>query len=147
MNNPTLTADAAQGGVPPDPGLTMAGAQVRTYQNAVAGVLAFLDPAGTFDATNPLEIRNDGTLALGGLGFNVPLLLGIEHHAPYFHDGSAPALDDVFDRHELPASGKTIAATLSASEAIALRDFLLSNDGTTSTFASDTDGFLDRLTP
>jgi len=36
---------------------------------------------------------------------------------------------------------------LSASEAIALRDFLLSIDGTTPTFASDTDGFLDRLTP
>jgi YVTN family beta-propeller protein len=146
LNNPTLTADVTKGGVPLDPGLTMAGAQVRTYENAVAGVLSFLDPAGTFDPTNPREIRNDGTLALGGLGFNVPSLLGIGHHAPYFHDGSAPALEDVFDRHALP-TGKTIAATLSAAESAALRDFLLSIDGTTPTFASDTDGFLDRLTP
>jgi hypothetical protein len=41
----------------------------------------------------------------------------------------------------------TIADRLDAGQTSALRDFPLSIDGTTATFPSDTDGFLDRLTP
>jgi YVTN family beta-propeller protein len=147
LNNPTLTGDVTQGGVPLDPGLTMVGAQAQIYQNATAGVLLFLEPVGTFDPASPLEIRADGTLALGGIGYNVPSLLGIGHEAPYFHDGSAATLDEVFARHVLPLSPDTIADRLDAGQTSALRDFLLSIDGTTATFPSDTDGFLDRLTP
>lgn len=53
----------------------------------------------------------DGTLALGGIGYNVPSLLGIGHEAPYFHDGSAATLD-VFARHLLQLSPDTIADRL-----------------------------------
>jgi hypothetical protein len=67
--------------------------------------------------------------------------------APYFRDGSAATLDEVFARHVLPLSPDTIADRLDAGQTSALRDFLLSIDGTTATFPSDTDGFLDRLTP
>lgn len=50
-------------------------------------------------------------------------------------------------RHVLPLSPDTIADRLDAGETSALRDFLRSIDGATATFPSDTDGFLDRLTP
>ena len=46
-------------------------------------------------------------------------------------------------RHVLPLSPDTIADRLDAGQTSALRDFLLS----IATFPSDTDGFLDRLTP
>ena len=147
LNDPTFDRDPGQGGTPRDPNLVAAGAQIRFYQSPIAGVVFFLNAVGTFDPSNPLEIRNDGTLALGGFGYNTPSLLGIGHHAPYLHDGSAATLGDVFAKHLLVTSGHTIAETVSASQASALRDFLLSIDGTTATFASETDEFLDRLTP
>jgi hypothetical protein len=46
----------------------------------------YLENVGTFDATDPLEQRGQGALsgqlALGGLGFNVPSLLGVGYHTP-----------------------------------------------------------------
>src|SRR5712671_2525888 len=101
----------------------------------------------TLAALVTCEIRNDGTLALGGAGFNAPSLLGIGHGAPYFHNGSAATLDDVFARHTTDGTGISIADALGQAQLNTLRDFLLSIDGTTPTFPSETDTFLDQLTP
>jgi YVTN family beta-propeller protein len=144
LNDPTFAADPNAGGQPLDPGVTHAGAQIVSYA-AGGRSLRFLKNAGTFDATSPLETKTDGTTALGTAGFNVPSLLGIGHTAPYFHDGSAPTLDDVFARHRTPEG--VIGDVLGATERAALRDFLLSIDGTTPTFPSDTDAFLAGLVP
>lgn len=56
---------------------------------------------GTFDQKGPDkrgadEIRQDGKVAQGIDGFNVPSLLGITTGAPYFHNGSAETLEQVF---------------------------------------------------
>jgi YVTN family beta-propeller protein len=148
LNNPTMDGDPNAGGTPLDPNLTAAGAQIVSLSSPTAGILTFLDDAGTFDPNDRFEIKNDGKTALGGLGFNAPSLLGIGSTAPYFHDGSAATLDDVFERHVLPgAVSPTIASLHNATQLQALRDFLLSIDGTTATFPSNTDAFLDALTP
>ncbi|HEV7735297.1 MAG TPA: beta-propeller fold lactonase family protein [Candidatus Binatia bacterium] len=144
LNNPTFDKNPAQGGVPFDPGLTNAGPQIVSYQ-ILGNVLQFLEPIDTFDVANPLEIRSDGTTALGALGYNVPSLLGIAHHAPYFHDGSAPTLTDVFAAHAL--GGGTIASTLSAGQVTDLTTFLGSIDGGTAPFDSDADLFRRALVP
>ncbi len=62
---------------------------------------------GTFDITNPLEIRDNGaaSTAFGVNGFNVPSLLSINYHAPYLHRGQAQTLEAVFPLHGLGASG------------------------------------------
>ncbi len=146
LNNPTFDrnpADAAS--VAFDPGILRGGAQIRSYQLG-ATLVTFLDQTGTFDATSPFEIKQDGTVALGNFGYNAPSLLGIGHEAPYFHDGSAPTLDDVFTKHEI--LGQTIAQVIpDANDRAALRDFLNSLDGATPTLPSDMDTFLDGLTP
>ncbi len=148
LNNPTLDRDPAAGGTPIDPNLDAAGAQIRSFTNATAGTLFFLDDVGTFDPADPLEIKNDGKTSLGAFGFNTPSLLGIGHTAPYFHDGSAATLDDVFTKHVLPGAVRpTIASLHNDTQLGALRDFLLAIDGTTTIFPSDTDAFLDSLTP
>jgi YVTN family beta-propeller protein len=141
LNNPTLDGP---GGTPLDPNVVFEGPQLRSFASPIAGIVFFLNTALTFDPQNPLEIKNDGTLALGGLGFNNPSLLGIGHHAPYFHDGSAETLDDVFEKHFLALPNDTIANTLGPDVGV-MRDFLLSIDGTTPTFRSETDEFLARL--
>ena len=51
---------------------------------------------GTFDRTNPLETKPDGTQAQGSKGFNPPSLLSIAAGAPYFHHGAAKTLTEVF---------------------------------------------------
>lgn len=53
---------------------------------------------GTFDQKGPDkrgadELRQDGKVAQGTDGFNVPSLLGIATGAPYFHNGSAETLE------------------------------------------------------
>jgi YVTN family beta-propeller protein len=143
-NDPTFDANPAAGGVPLDAGITNAGPQIVSY--ALGGLtLDFLEDVGTFAATGPIEVKADGTGALGGLGFNVPSLLGVGHHAPYFHDGSAPTLDDVFTKHRLEAG--TIATVLPAGQQASLKDFLLAIDGGTAFPKNQTDLFLDGLTP
>ncbi|MFT3839648.1 MAG: hypothetical protein QM723_21870 [Myxococcaceae bacterium] len=59
-------------------------------------ITCVLRAVGTFDASNPLEKKADGTRAQGALGFNVPSLLGVGTTAPYFHHGAAATLADVF---------------------------------------------------
>ncbi len=145
LNNPTFDrVPTAAGAVKFDPFLTNVGLELTQYQIG-ANLLTLLDPVGTFDPTNPLEIRNNGNIALGARGFKAVSLNGIGHAAPYFHDGSAPTLDDVFARHLLPGGG-TIAATLPGDVAD-LKTLLNSIDGGTPAFESDTDRFLDALVP
>jgi len=145
-NNPTFDADPNSGAPPLDPGVSNALAQIRSFTEG-ASTLDFLESVGTFDPTNPLEIRGQapagGQLALGQLGFNVPSLLGLRYTAPYLHDGSAPTLDDVFARHALGAG--RIAGTLSAQELADLKTFLDTIDASTPTTQSQTDEFLEGL--
>jgi hypothetical protein len=72
-------------------------------------------------------------------------LNGIGWSAPYFHDGSARTLDDVFAKHLMPG-GQTIAATLPG-DLGDLKTLVTSIDGTTPTFVSDTARFLDAIVP
>ncbi|MGH8565100.1 MAG: hypothetical protein ACREXW_13860 [Gammaproteobacteria bacterium] len=151
-NDPALDRDANAGGVFRDPGVANVGDQVVTYANAVldSGTLRFLEIIGTFDAANAIEIRGAGAPAaaagqgapsLGSLGFNVPSLLSTGFHAPYFHNGAAQTLEQVFALHQLPGGG-TIQGLGGASNLLA---FLRSIDGRTplSTGRSDTDVFRD----
>ena len=75
--------------------------------------------------------------ALGVLGLNVPSLLGVGSNAPYFHNGLAQTLEEVFEIHQLPTGG-TIADLDAADD---LLDFLRALDGRTAPFRSDADRF------
>src|SRR5687768_10124221 len=81
-----------------------AGAQIRSH-SANGLTLDFLEGVGTFNMADSAEIRGQpptaGITALGGLGFNVPSLLGAGYHAPYLHIGAAQTFDDVFALHSL----------------------------------------------
>lgn len=93
---------------------------------------------------NPIEIRGQGAPGLtpfGARGFNVPSLLSVNYHAPYFHNGQATTLEDVFDQHVL--NGGTIADALGDADEANLLAFLRSIDGRTATFESDGDLFKD----
>jgi len=76
------------------------------------------------------------------LGFNVPSLLGVNSSAPYFHNGQAQTLDDVFAQHKLPG-GATISTALSAGDLAALANFVKSIDGSTALLRNQTDDFKD----
>jgi YVTN family beta-propeller protein len=158
-NNPALGEAAGTPPVRPvrDPGLLITANQAVSYTNAVLDPdpLQFIENIGTFIATNPIEIRGAGAPAgaggqggtpLGGIpgGFNVPSLLGIGFHAPYFHNGAAQTLTDVFAQHGL--GGGTIATTLGGAQA-SLLDFLTSLDGRTPIQQSDGDIFKDPTNP
>jgi YVTN family beta-propeller protein len=146
LNNPTFDRNpTVAGAVKFDPFLTNVGLELVSYEIPPAPLLTLLDPIGTFDAANPLEIRQNGVTALGARGFKAISLNGIGHAAPYFHDGSALTLDDVFAKHTLPGGG-TIATTLPGDVAD-LKTLLNAIDGGTPTFESDTDRFLDALVP
>jgi len=145
-DNPAFTQDPAVGGVPLDPGVINAGAQIVSF--TLSGVtLKYLEDVGTFVATDPLEIRGagaaSGQLALGGLGFNVPSLSGVGSHAPYLHNGEAQSLSAVFPLHTLGTG--TIATMLTAQQQADLIVFLNSIDGRTITFRSQGDDFRDAL--
>ncbi len=145
LDNPTFTAPPVAGSVARDPGIVNTAAQIRAY-TVGANTITFLDTVGTFSAAGPIEIRSDGTGALGGLGFNSPTLLGIGYSKPYFHDGSAQTLDDVFARHLVPGGG-TFTATFNASQLSDLRAFLNTIDGATAPFRSAADTFRDAIGP
>jgi YVTN family beta-propeller protein len=113
-----------------------------------ASTIKYLEDVGTFDVTNPLELRDNAaaSTAFGGNGFNSSSLLSINYHAPYLHRGQAQTLEDVFPLHTLPAAGgATIAATLNPAEAADLLAFLKSIDGTTNHLRSEGDTFRDML--
>ena len=151
LNNPALTAPVAAGGLKRDPLLTNVGNEFVEYAGGGAppagvdtGTLKFLEIISTFDPLNPIEIRgqgNPGGPPFGVLGFNVPSLLSVNYHAPYFHNGQATTLEDVFAQHLL--NGSTIADTLDDGDEANLLAFLRSIDGRTATVESDGDIFKD----
>jgi len=160
-DNPAFDADpgATPPGIPRDPGVSFAGAQILAY-TVKGSTLQFLDKVGTFSATDPLEIRGPGAVpasgarALGALGFNAPPLLGIRYHAPYLHNGAAQTLEAVFPLHLLPTTPgatipsdttTTIQTVLSAAESKDLLVFLDSIDGRTDSLASAADIFRDTI--
>ena len=52
---------------------------------------------GTFDVASAIERKVDGTQAQGIKGFNPPSLLSVGAGAPYFHQGAAATLEELFD--------------------------------------------------
>jgi YVTN family beta-propeller protein len=152
VNDPAFTSNPnvlppAVPGVPIDPGIKNAGAQIiwlTRNNNMFEKVFKYLENVRTFNAVNPLEIRGQGgtagQLALGGLGFNVPSLLSIAYHAPYLHNGAAQSIPDVFPLHLLP-NGQTISATLTPTQQSDLVVFLNSLDGRTPIFPSEAEFF------
>jgi CxxC motif-containing protein (DUF1111 family) len=140
-------AAVAQNGAALDPGVDRMLNEFKLFTcNDLS--ISYLEDVGTFDVTNPLEIRDNATAstAFGADGFNVPSLLSINYHAPYLHRGRAQTLAEMFPLHTLPvAGGKTIAATLTALEQSDLLDFLKSIDGTTAHFRSGGNIFRDAL--
>ncbi len=150
LDNPAFDNDplGTPPGIPRDPGVTAAGAQIVSYTGTEAATglpitLQFLEDVGTFNPADPIEIRANGITALGGLGFNVPSLLGIGFTPPYFHHGAAQTLEEVFALHNLGAG--TIATTLTAQQQQDLIVFLKAIDGRTAHFRSETDDFRDAL--
>ena len=109
--------------------------------------IQFLDSIGTFDINSAFEIRGAGggigKTAVGGLGFNVPSLLGVAYSAPYFHNGSAQTLQEAFVQHAL--GGETIATALTPVDQGNLTQFLMSIDGSTERLRSDADDFRDQF--
>ncbi len=144
LNNPALDKDANAGGVFRDLGVKNDGDQVISYNDPKVdlGTLTFLDDVGTFDPLNPIEIRGQvlvGQKPLGELGFNAPSLVSINYHAPYFHNGQAQTLEEVFEQHLLPDGGKI----QDLADAAALLEFVKAIDGRTAIFKSDADIFKD----
>jgi len=115
--------------------------------------IKYLEDVGTFDITNPLEIRDNAaaSLAFGMNGFNVPSLLDVNYHAPYLHRGQAQTLEEVFPLHGLGPGGSgfppttTIQTQLTATQRADLVVFLKSIDGTTPHFRSEGDDFRDAI--
>jgi len=144
LNNPTLDKAFAASGTPRAPGLTITANQIVSYRDPKVdpSTLKFLDTVGTFNPAKSIEIRANGQAPLGALGFNTPSLLGVGFSAPYFHDGGAQTLDQVFVLHRLPGGG-TIQTRLNATQRSNLRAFLFSIDGRSVIVPSDTDFFKD----
>jgi hypothetical protein len=159
-------AAVAQNGATLDPGVTrlapappVAAAPANEFFSFTCGgpqkalTIKYLEDVGTFDVTNPLEIRDNAAAsrAFGVNGFNVPSLLSINYHAPYLHRGQAQTLEEVFPLHGLGPNGSgfppttTIQTQLTAAERADLLVFLKSIDGSTPHFRSEGDDFRDAL--
>jgi YVTN family beta-propeller protein len=148
-DNPAATM---QNGPALDPGVMNTNNEFKSFTcNGLT--FNYLEKVGTFDPTNPIEIRDNATaaIALGADGFNVPTLLSINFSAPYLHRGQAQTLEDVFPLHGLGPDGQdfppttTIATELSAQQQADLLVFLKSIDGTTVPFRSEADDFRDMI--
>ena len=108
---------AMQNGPTLDPGVTrlapappVAAVPANEFFSFTCNALTinYLEDVGTFDDTEPLEIRDNArcSLAFGRNGFNVPSLLSINYHAPYLHRGQAQTLEEVFPLHGLGPRGR-----------------------------------------
>lgn len=167
----------AQNKQPPhDARVTAAGPQIVRVTDPIAGTLNLLDNVGTFDSKGVLELRGTGAIgggllsiagdpnlgvdvpkqstqgfaALGAAGFNTPSLLGVAYHAPYLHDGSAPTLAEVYERHTLPDANTAtpdplIEQVVNSTDRTALTVFLESIDDDTAPVESAADVFLRDL--
>jgi len=156
-------AAVAQNGNTLDPGVTrlapappVAAAPANEFFSFTCNNLTiqYLEDVGTFDITDPLEIRDNAaaSTAFGVNGFNVPSLLSINYHAPYLHRGQAQTLEEVFELHGLGPGGSGFPPTTTIQTQIAdpqqradLLLFLKSIDGTTAHFRSEGDDFRDAL--
>jgi len=155
-------AAVAQNGAPLDPGVTRLPPTLNVPSlpaneffsfTCNASTFKILEDVGTFDVTNPLELRDNATAstAFGVNGFNVPSLLSINYHAPYLHRGQAQTLEQVFPLHGLGPGGSafppttTIQTQLTAAQRANLLVFLKSIDGTTPHIRSEGDVFRDFL--
>jgi hypothetical protein len=84
---------------PRDEGVTNAGTESASTPSITRGTgpfrLDFLENVQTFDVTTlgSVDWGSHNTATLGAPGFNVPSVLGLRYHAPYFHNGSARNLD------------------------------------------------------
>jgi hypothetical protein len=140
---------AGAGALALDPGVTLAGPLFAAFTAVddptvpTTRTINYLEDVGTFDVTDPLEIRQNGVTAFGVAGFVPPSLLSIRYHAPYLHNGKAQTLDAVFPLHDLGAG--TIASTLTAQEQQDLLLLLNSIDGRTVPFRSEGDDFRDAV--
>jgi YVTN family beta-propeller protein len=158
-DNPAATM---QNGPTLDPGVTrlapappVAAVPANEFFSFTCNALTinYLEDVGTFDDTEPLEIRDNAaaSLAFGRNGFNVPSLLSINYHAPYLHRGQAQTLEEVFPLHGLGPHGSgfppttTIATELTAQQQADLLVFLKAIDGTTADVRSEGDEFRDAL--
>ena len=91
----------------------------------------------TFDKKGPdmrgaAEVRQDGKVAQGTDGFNVPSLLNMSVGAPYFHNGAAETLEQALSNNfkaHLTAGNQVFAPT--AAELADLVAFVMSIDDTT----------------
>jgi cytochrome c peroxidase len=151
LNNPTLNKDGNNAdAITRDPGLERVGDELISYfdeavePGSQGNPLKFLENIGTFDPADPIEIRQNGNPALGARGFNVPSLLGVGSSAPYFHNGAAQTLEEVFVQHGL--AGGTIATALDQGQQAALLAFLQSLDASTELLRSETDDFKEPST-
>jgi YVTN family beta-propeller protein len=149
-------AATMQNGPALDPGVSNTNNEFKSFTcNGTNSSLTinYLEKVGTFDPTDPIEIRDNATaaIALGADGFNVPTLLSINFSAPYLHRGQAQTLEEVFPLHGLGPQGAifppmtTIANTLTGAQQADLLVFLKSIDGTTVPFRSEADDFRDAL--
>jgi YVTN family beta-propeller protein len=155
-------AAVAQNGAPLDPGVTRLPPTLNLPSVPANEFFSFscndlpihyLEPVGTFDVNNPLEIRDNATAstAFGVNGFNVPSLLSINYHAPYLHRGQAQTLDEVFPLHGLGPGGTDVPPTTTIQTELTLQQrtdllvFLPSIDGTTAHFRSEGDDFRDAV--
>ena len=99
--------------------------------------LDVLRDVGTFIATDPNEIKQNGTPGAGALGFNPPSLLGAFGLAPYLHNGSAQTLLDVMKLKKHRTAGLLLGAPDPLDDPVKLADmvkFLESIDATTLPF-------------
>jgi len=139
-------AAVSGGGTPTDPGVANLANEFKSFTcNTLT--IKYLEDVGTFNAADPLEIRDNAAaaIALGADGFNVPSLLSINYHAPYLHNGKAQTLAEVFPLHGLGMPPNTIATVLGPAQQADLLVFLKAIDGTTPHFRSDGDVFRDML--
>jgi len=159
-DNPAATM---QNGPTLDPGVTrlapappVAAAPANEFFSFTCNALTinYLEDVGTFDDTDPLEIRDNAaaSLAFGRNGFNVPSLLSINYHAPYLHRGQAQTLEEVFKLHGLGPDGAGFPPMTTIETQIAdpqqradLLVFLKAIDGTTAHVRSEGDDFRDAL--
>jgi YVTN family beta-propeller protein len=155
-------AAVAQNGATLDPGVTrlapappVAAAPANELFSFTCNALTikYLEDVGTFDVTDPIEIRDNAaaSTAFGRNGFQPPSLFSINYHAPYLHRGQAQTLEEVFPLHGLGPGGTgfppttTIQTQLTAAERANLLAFLKSIDGTTASLRSEGDNFRDAL--
>ena len=140
LNNPSFVMGQAR-----DPGLTINAAQVISYTDAkVDHRHAARSSTRSAPSTPPIRSRSAARVTRAdhrsaSLGFNTPTMLGVNYSPPYFHNGSAETLEDVFAIHlvagrrsttcsdepnqsaRLPASPSTAARTSSSPRPTASR--------------------------